>query len=169
MKSSKELGFLFGVLTGILLIFLIRWYKKRRNKKCEYDERQANARGKAAQLGFVSLIFLLLSDSLLKDFIEIKMLDSFSEHYLMIMISILIFIGYCIFHDAYLSISENPKQILRFLTATFLFEIVLLIISFCQLDADRKMLFMQIVATISVFMCILMLGIRQWMLKKEAE
>ena len=49
MKSAKELGFLFGVLTGILLIFLIRWYKKRQNKKCEYDERQAIARGKAAQ------------------------------------------------------------------------------------------------------------------------
>jgi hypothetical protein len=56
MGNDYFWGFLLGLVTVVVIIFIISIVRKKRGKETRYDERQELARGKAYRLGFTVLL-----------------------------------------------------------------------------------------------------------------
>lgn len=125
MNVEYILGMCVGVLCGFLLVFLLfRLVNKLGGRigtggkigpRCaddQFDERQLLARGIAYKKAFFALMIYVSVVSLLYEFADVKVLMSFAGMWLGICISIVIFAGVCIFHDAYMNLYENAKGII---------------------------------------------------------
>lgn len=100
-----SLSFAIGFTVGVILVAVVCVIVKSKNKKCEYDERQVAMRGLAFKAGFITFI---LCESVVF-FVEIfksEALVLFEPgvlSFLIILVSLLVFILVAIFKDAYFS------------------------------------------------------------------
>ncbi len=111
-----EVGFIVGLLFtliagGLLTIFLLKILKKDFRLKCQYDERQLLARKSGFQYGF----FTLIGYNIILAITEIIGLDlpiaSGILLFLGIILSGFVFILYCIYKEAYISLNENVTRL----------------------------------------------------------
>lgn len=107
-------GMLLGVAVGLILVMLLFKYVKvkKEGSNFEYDERQQVARGNGFKYGYItsivyyaSLCVIMMSGILLP-----------VEHSVLIfggiLLSVLVYVVYCIFHDAYVSLNENANRLM---------------------------------------------------------
>lgn len=111
MNHSKWyiVGIFAGVIFGVVmfLIYLVR--TRRRFGKCEFDERQELARGKAFKYGFfTSLIYFGLL-SLGGIMAAGDWMRSPLWVYVGVCLTVGVFAGNAIWNDAYFSMNETPK------------------------------------------------------------
>ena len=112
MSTAYILGFIVGVaLVAVVCLILGFVFKKKRCNSENYDERQNLVRGKAYKIGFFTLliyngIYMMIAALWPNFFMEAP-----AAAFLGIVIAVAVFGSYCIWHDAYLGLSENPKQI----------------------------------------------------------
>ncbi len=112
-SNYYKLGILCGVLISIILAVIILWLtKKDRSIKCKYDERQQAVRGKGFKYGFFTLMFYDLAYGLIDEILGRKYFENSVGMMVGIFLGILVYACYCIWHDGYFSLNENPKGVL---------------------------------------------------------
>ena len=108
---SYPSGFLVGFGAVLLAVSLLSLKRSKDNPNviC-YDERQLKARGDAFKISFFTLVFLLLSDGIIRKITGYDWISFFDGVLIHIIISIGVFVNYSIFKDAYLEINSNSKR-----------------------------------------------------------
>ena len=127
MSSARSIGFVVGILAGLVLLLIL---KKFSGRKCNYDERQLVARGLAFKAGFVTFVICELAVFFVELFLE-KPLDFLPPGILSIVIcmtALLVFLEVAIFKDAYFS-QDRPFSlrwcaIMLFLAAVYIARFV---------------------------------------------
>ena len=117
--SVTALGIMVGVM--IAAFYLTR---KGRKKDCEYDEMQLKIRAKGYQIGFFTALGLILLLILAFEMNLLTVVTPGFAAYAVLIISVTVFVIYCILHNAFLSISGNAKSYL------WIFGLVVLIEGF---------------------------------------
>ncbi len=100
-----SLSFAIGFTVGVILVAVVCVIVKLKNKKCEYDERQVAMRGLAFKAGFITFI-LCESVVFFAEIFKSEALVLFEPgvlSFLIILVSLLVFILVAIFKDAYFS------------------------------------------------------------------
>lgn len=107
-------GMLFGVVVGLIVVaFMFKYVRVRKEgSNFEYDERQQLARGNGFKYAYISNI--IYNGSLCMLYIGGNPLPVDMSVLIFggILISVLIYVVYCIWHDAYVSLNENANRLL---------------------------------------------------------
>ncbi len=106
------LGILAGILGGLLLaVIIVRVTKTNGNPRSEYDERQTAARGQGYKYGFFTFMIGNAAYAVFATGFERLPLCAASAMGLIIILSVLVHISYCVWHDAYFSLNENQQRL----------------------------------------------------------
>ena len=109
MNAEWAMGFIVGLLAVAVVCLVAGLIVKRRGgKPGEYDERQQVERGKAFTVAY-AVIMIYLAVWFLGKGMGLGYCDSASSVLLGVLLSVGVFAGYSIFHDAYFRTSDRPK------------------------------------------------------------
>ena len=110
MNTAMALGFVTGILVvAIVCTVMARMAKKKGCAgKGEYDERQQIARCKAFTWAYAVLLVYLAVWMVFRT-MEIPFFMESASVIIGALLSIAVFVGYSIFHDAYFKASESPR------------------------------------------------------------
>ncbi|MBP3460773.1 MAG: hypothetical protein J6K58_16405 [Lachnospiraceae bacterium] len=107
------LGVLCGGLVGVILVVvLLRLTKKDGSIKCKYDERQQAVRGRGFKYGFFTLMFYDLVYAWIDEILGRRYFENSVGMIVGIFLGVLVYVSYCIWHEGYFSLNENPKKVL---------------------------------------------------------
>lgn len=113
MNSGYMLGVLCGGLVGVILVVvLLRLTKKDGSIKCKYDERQQAVRGRGFKYGFFTLMFYDLVYAWIDEILGRRYFENSVGMIVGIFLGVLVYVSYCIWHEGYFSLNENPKKVL---------------------------------------------------------
>lgn len=113
MSSGYMLGVLCGGLVGVILVVvLLRLTKKDGSIKCKYDERQQAVRGRGFKYGFFTLMFYDLVYAWIDEILGRRYFENSVGMIVGIFLGVLVYVSYCIWHEGYFSLNENPKKVL---------------------------------------------------------
>lgn len=134
MSLAYVLGFATGIgVVAVMGIIINHLYKKKfGRKKNEYDERQEALRGKAYKAAFFTLMGYLAINGIICQGFGIEWAESFTEAFIGICISVIIFAIICIKDDAYFSISEKPGTYLILFAVIGLLNIGICLFNFIK-------------------------------------
>ena len=109
MSTSWILGFIVGILiVAVVYGVMTRMARKKGSGKGQFDERQVAARGNAFKLAYVTLLIYLAAWMILRS-LEVPFFGEYMSALLGVLLSVGVFMGYAIFHDAYFKASESPR------------------------------------------------------------
>ena len=137
MSVTYYLGVIAGALSGLALVALLAWIIRKfggkvsmfKGKKCmDYDERQLVVRNKAFKYAFFTLIAYVTIVQLMNEISGISLLCSLGGTWIGITFSIAIFVVYCVWNDAYISMQENKKGILLLFGGIGLINLIITIV-----------------------------------------
>ena len=168
--------FLLGFAVGILLVaaaFLLVRKMTKSEETCKYDERQELLRGKGYKYGFFCLmIYDFLAGALYIDGYP-KWCDELVLNIFGISIALLVFVSYCIWKDAYLALSEKPRQVCAFLLIAIIVNGAVGIGNFVSGEATTggSLNFRAVNFILAVVLLIVMIEllVKIWLSKKEME
>lgn len=107
-------GMLFGVVCGLVVVMLLFKYMKvkKDGSNFEFDERQQVARGNGFKYGYITSVIyngVLCLIATLGNPLPIDMSVLILGG---ILFSVLVYVVYCIRHDAYVSLNENANRVM---------------------------------------------------------
>ena len=110
MNTAMALGFVTGILIVAIVCTVMAKMAKKKGVigKGEYDERQQIARGKAFTWAYATLLVYLAVWMVFRS-MEIPFFMEGLSVIVGALLSIGVFVGYSIFHDAYFKASESPR------------------------------------------------------------
>lgn len=121
--DTHTIAMLAGILVGIAVASaIIAIPLKKRVLSLSFDERQERARGVAFKYGFFTLMVCVAAYGML-DMTIGPWCDTIAGCALCICIALTVFAVTCIRRDAYLSLSEKPKQIITLFTFLAVFNL----------------------------------------------
>jgi len=122
MSQEYRWGLLFGTVFAIVLVVLLLIRSRQtKTKTAEFDERQLVIRGKAYQYAFFTSV-AAAAVLLFLDLFDLAGSLSIGSAALIIMFAgLLVFVDYCIFHDAFYSLKDKNRTYLL-LCAWFTFS-----------------------------------------------
>lgn len=125
MNIAYIIGVIVGVAVGLVLTFLLIRYSRTDKKiKPKYDERQELIRGRGFKYAFyTSLVYfglLTLTIFCLTEIVQPGVLT-----FLGVCLSVLVYAGYCVWHEAYFALNENPKRVMIAFSVSGLFNVVI--------------------------------------------
>lgn len=103
-------GVAAGIICGLLLVAIARKVREKRFGKCEYDERQELARGKAFRVGFLTLMVYSVVYGWLSDMTGFAWGTQFTCGIVAMCVGIGVFVVKCVWSDAYFSLRERPRR-----------------------------------------------------------
>lgn len=103
------LGFFVGILVVALVSVIFTIIMKKKNGKCEYDERQELARGKAYKYAYFTLLMYLLLSIIGMNLIEAHIPFTIVA-FVGICISVSVYAISCIKNDAYIGLQRNANK-----------------------------------------------------------
>lgn len=107
------LGVLIAAIVGILFIFAMKKYTKTDNSlKCKYDERQQLVRGTGFKYGFFTLMFYNVAAAFLISVEKRQYIEHTALMLAGILFGVFVYVAYCIWHESYFSLNENPKRVI---------------------------------------------------------
>ena len=126
MNTEMALGFVTGVLLVAIVCTVIAKMAKKKGSvgRGEYDERQQIARGKAFTWAYATLLIYLAAWMVFRT-MEIPFFMESDSVWAGALLSIAVFVGYAIFHDAYFKASESPKTWIVIICACGLLNLVI--------------------------------------------
>lgn len=118
-------GLLLGLLTGgIVCVLFFKITRKDGSLRGKYDERQRLVQGKGFKYGFWGC-FLFNALYILADIgLEAHWMDTPMALFCGMMTGLAIYVSYCIWHEGYFSLNDNPLQITAMLAAVTFFNII---------------------------------------------
>lgn len=124
-----EIGFVTGFL--FVMMFSLIFAKKQKCSGAKYDERQILERGKAYKVSlYVYMTMNLVNELAIKEGFDL--FDGFGGMIVLIIATVMIDITICIVNDAYMSLTEKPKQL------NLLFSAILLINIFSAINMIKE-------------------------------
>lgn len=130
---ERVIGMIVGILVGILFVYVVSKIANRYNDKGEkkYDERQKAIRGVGYCIGLYVLIALIFVKDIIISTMTIRVNSNMilTLDILAILISLFVFLVYCVMHDAYLTISERPKSVIILTLFLGIFNFVIALFS----------------------------------------
>lgn len=113
MNTTMLAGIICGFIVGIILVAMILRYTKTNGKvKCEYDERQEIIRGKGFKYAFFTLLIFNALYGMIDLTLERPVADNIVVLMTGIILSVLVYAGYAIWHECYFALNENPVKVL---------------------------------------------------------
>lgn len=114
-------GYLMGVGCGLIVVGLVLMAKKKQGKGCDFDERQELERGRGFKYGFFTLLLynLLYGVTMIDE--SSAWCEPFVGYFIGACLGLAVFGVYCIWKEAYASLSQTPiavYTILGFSAAT---------------------------------------------------
>ncbi len=104
---------MLGALAGVLLCILI--FKKTKTDgriRCQYDERQNMARGNGFKYGFFTALFGNILYGMLISTGELFPVEHGVGIMIIGLVSLAVYVIYCIWHDAYFALNEKRSQLI---------------------------------------------------------
>ncbi len=123
MINTEKLFYALGIIAGFVLVFLVclfaHLYRKKKGKPTnDYDERQKAIQGVAYKYSFFTVIAYYVANGLFCNFFG-NWLDTMSMNFVGICLGVVVFAGYAIVKDAYVSLSGNlTKYVIIFLAVS---------------------------------------------------
>ncbi len=118
---TEASGYMMGIGCGMVVVGLVWAKKKKQGKSCEFDERQELERGRGFKYGFFTiLLYNLLYGATVIDGAS-TWCDPFVGYFIGACLGLAVFGVYCIWKEAYASLSQTPiavYTILGFSAAT---------------------------------------------------
>ena len=122
-------GILVGIGSAAVVIAVMAAVRKKQGQpKAEYDERQLAARGIAYRWAYMTLIFSLLADTGMEA-IWGPWAQPGVAVWMLIFLSIGVFIVACVRKDAYFAVAQNPRTYLWLFGAVVVLQIPNIIIN----------------------------------------
>ena len=147
-----SLPFAIGFTVGIAMVAVVLFIAKRKNTKCEYDERQIAMRGLAYKAGFITFILCEVA-VFFAEILMSKPLVLFESGVLslsIILFSLLVFVIVAIFKDAYFS--PNKPMSKRWFIVMVLLGIVTLLRGLTKGDVWFKVLNLEVGGFVLIIM-----------------
>ena len=117
MSRDWVLGFIVGLMLVIAVaVAIYKLATRKQGRRQPYDERQQVARGRAFTFAYLTLLIYLAVWFVLRS-MEVPFFDQSLSVWLGVLLSLGVFAGYSIFHDAYFRASESPKSWVGMLAA----------------------------------------------------
>ncbi|MBR5217194.1 MAG: hypothetical protein IKV68_02420 [Oscillospiraceae bacterium] len=125
---NESFSYYAGFAVGLLIVFaasfvLMRSAVKRGKTPGEYDERQMAQRGIAFQHAYITLLVLLLGNSILTGILDRPWGQPGVEAFLLALASVAVFVVECVRRDAYFTVSQTPKRYLWIIGAVVVMQI----------------------------------------------
>lgn len=172
--------YILGVVCGVVSVFFVAYIIKyivgkldsNEEKKYpdEYDERQILARGKAYKYGFHAMMFAMLINGYIMDYV-FEWCTNIIFAFTNLIIGLLVFAAVSIFNDAYLKLSENPvRAIILFLfcgICNLISPVTDYIRNKTLLDEDGKFYNMNLECAVLMCIIIIMLFVKMYITKRE--
>lgn len=124
MINTEKLFYSLGMVAGFVLVFLVclfahLLYRKKKGKSTnDYDERQKAIQGVAYKYSFFTVIAYYIANGLFCKLFG-DWLDTMSMNFVGICLGLVVFAGYSIIKDAYVSLSGNlSRYIIVFLVVS---------------------------------------------------
>lgn len=114
-------GFALGLFMVAMVVYLLR--KAGKSGPCKYDERQELQRGRAFKYGFFTLLIYDLLMGAVYSGGWPGWCDMFVFQCIGVGIALMVFISCCIWKDAYISLTEQPKKVCVLLVAAVLVNV----------------------------------------------
>lgn len=113
MNIEYAAGVVLGCLVGIVLVAVVlKLTKTDHSSKCKYDERQQSVRGKGFKYGFFAMIIVNMLIIILKVGRVPVPVQMEVQTFLSILVGVLVYAVYSIWHDGYFALNENKKRVL---------------------------------------------------------
>ena len=112
MSMNWAIGFAVGLAVAAALVGIVKIIILKRTgvqRRGAYDERQQLARGKAYTAAYATLLIYLAVWMIFRS-VEVPFFMESLSVVLGALLSIAVFVGYSVFHDAYFKASESPKS-----------------------------------------------------------
>ena len=110
-----------GIMVGVMIAVWILT-RKGRKKECQYDEMQLQIRAKGYQLGFYTVLALMVVLILLWELNCLTAVTPGFAVFAALLLSVTVFAVYCILHDAFLAVRGNPRFYIGIFTMIILIE-----------------------------------------------
>lgn len=108
-EVAAMIGALAGILVGLVIVYVAcRWIRQGRGK-AQYDERQELIRGKAYKCAFYVTLLGISIALCTGDYIG-KYVNISVVLFVVLCVGVLMYAGYCIFHDAYFALNSRPGR-----------------------------------------------------------
>ena len=124
MNTAMALGFVTGILVVVIVCAVLGKMAKKKGAigRGQYDERQQIARGRAFTWAYAVLLVYLALWMVLRS-MEIPFFMEGASVIIGALLSIAVFVGYSIFHDAYFKASESPRTWIIIISAVSLLNL----------------------------------------------
>lgn len=114
---NESISYYAGFAVGLVIVMLVCVALKRRalhsgKMPGEYDERQMAQRGIAFQHAYITLLVLLLGNSILTGVLDRPWGQPGVEAFVLALASVAVFVVECVRRDAYFTVSQTPKRYL---------------------------------------------------------
>lgn len=100
--------FLLGLLFAAALFAVVSVMEKKQKQERRYDERQLQARGRAYQAAFLSLLGYCVVVGMLSLYLERELCPVYTAMFIGVFFSAGVFAVKCIFSEAYFAVGERP-------------------------------------------------------------
>ena len=126
MNTAMALGFVTGILVVAIVCTVMAKMAKKKGciGKGKYDERQQIARGRAFTWAYATLLVYLAVWMVFRS-MDIPFFMEGVSVIIGALLSIAVFVGYSIFHDAYFKASESPRTWIGILCAVGTLNLVI--------------------------------------------
>ncbi len=115
MNGYLLAGAVTGVAVGLIIAAVaMTFMKKNRKEKFTYDERQKAVRGEAYKYAFFTLVIYNAAYGILDMALEKPWAENMTGMMIGVCLAILVHVVYCIWHECYFSMNEEPKRVLIF-------------------------------------------------------
>lgn len=115
MNGFMLAGWITGIVAGLVIAAVAMTFtKKNRGEKFTYDERQKVSRGEGYKYAFYVLLVYNVAYACLDMAMDRSWAEPLAGLMVGIALSILVHVIYCIWHECYFSMNEEPKRVLIF-------------------------------------------------------
>jgi len=109
VNTAWTIGFVVGIMVAaILCMVVMKRATQKKGASAQYDERQQAARGKAFTAAYATILVYLAAWMVFRS-LEVPFFMESLSVILGALLSIGVFVGYSIFHDAYFKCSDSPR------------------------------------------------------------
>lgn len=127
-------SYLMGVGCGLVVVGLVWMAKKKQGKGCDFDERQELERGRGFKYGFFTLLLynLLYGVTMMDE--SSAWCEPFVGYFIGACLGLAVFGVYCIWKEAYASLSQTPIAVYSILGCSAATQIL---IGLTNMEQDR--------------------------------